>query len=125
MHGTATMPPATWISIALSVLLICTGQLLFKVSGAYLATGASPFTLKFLVTFGVALGIYGVATVLWIFVLKSVPLTRAYPFMALSFLIVPLASIVLFAESVRPLYFAGITLIVAGILLTVVATAPK
>jgi len=108
----------TFVMVLVSVAMICCGQLLFKEVGNRLAVGMEPTQLQVVWVAAVAIGIYGLATLLWIHILRSVPLTRAYPFMALSFVIVPLGSILFFAEHVRPQYFIGTALIVAGVVVT-------
>lgn len=62
--------------------------------------------------------IYAAATLVWIHVLRTVPLTKAYPFMALSFVIVPIGSVLIFSEQVRVQYVIGTLLIVAGVVIT-------
>jgi drug/metabolite transporter (DMT)-like permease len=42
-------------------------------------------------------------------------LSFAYPFMALSFVLVPLASKFLFGEPISPLQYAGIVLVTIGV----------
>ncbi len=62
-----------------------------------------------------ALVIYGVATVLWVYLLSEVPLSRAFPFNALAFGIVPLLGWWLFGEFIGPNYVAGMVLIGSGL----------
>ena len=104
--------------ILVSVAMICSGQLLFKEVGNRLAAGMSPTQLQVAWVASLAIAIYGVATLLWIHILRSVPLTKAYPFMALSFVIVPLGSVLFFSEQVRLQYVVGTALIVAGVVVT-------
>jgi len=109
------------ISLLGFTLLLAAGQLLFKkvgldLRGASLADGV----LRVLgqTTLYAALALYGVATLLWIWILSRVPLSRAYPFVALGVALVPLASIVMFNERVRPAFWIGVILIVIGIIVT-------
>ena len=69
----------------------------------------------------IALGVYGVATIAWIWVLQRAPLSLAYPVVALTFVLVPLGARWMFGEAMDLRYFLGCALIVAGI---VVATWP-
>ena len=62
-----------------------------------------------------AFAIYGVGTVIWVYVLRSVPLTVAYPFMALTFCAVPLLAWGLLGETLSLRYAVGAALIVAGL----------
>ena len=112
------MSPVNLVLVLCSVLMIAAGQLLFKVLGARLQAGIPPLDPRMIGIAGGAFAIYGMATLLWIYVLKTLPLTRAYPFMALSFVLVPLGGMLFFQESVRPSYVMGLVLIVAGVVLT-------
>lgn len=110
------------ILILLSVGMICCGQLLFKVVGLRIQSGFSVLDPRTLAFTALSFLIYASATILWIYVLRTVPLTKAYPYMALSFVLVPLFSVLLFSESVRPQYLVGTGLIVAGVVLTTFAS---
>ena len=59
----------------------------------------------------VALAIYGVATLLWVAVLRNAPLSRIYPIMALSFVLTPLGGMVFLKEPISAPYWAGVMLI--------------
>ena len=59
---------------------------------------------------------YAAATLLWVRILMTVPLSRAYPFVALAFVLVPAAGYVFFHESVSLRYAAGTALIIAGVI---------
>jgi len=64
-----------------------------------------------------ACAIYALAMALWILVLQRVPLSIAYPFAALGFVIVPIAGWYFFDEPLDLRYAAGAALIVVGIVL--------
>ena len=53
----------------------------------------------------------------WLFVLKRVPLSVAAPFVALVYVIVPLASRSVFNDSIYPRMWMGMLLIVIGVTL--------
>jgi len=104
------------------VLILAVGQVLFKLSAGAMGDAAGFSALARLLTNGwiyVALAAYAVATVLWVWVLREVPLSRAYPLYALTFLLVPLLSGTLLAESVPLHYWVGVALIFAGICVTI------
>ena len=108
------------LSLLAFTLLLAAGQLLFKKVGLELraeSTGGA-WRLLFSPMLYAALFLYGVATVLWIWILSRVPLSRAYPYVALGVVIVPLASLLVFGERVRPAFWFGTGLIVAGIIVT-------
>ncbi len=103
-------------------LMLATGQVLFKMAAlASTRPGGAGFSLPVLLlvpSFWIALLLYGMATLLWIYLLQSIPLSRAYPFAALGFLFVPLMAVMIFGEKLSASYGAGVVLIVAGILVT-------
>lgn len=97
------------------VLGIAAGQLLFKRAAE---TWPSPFSVfalarnPWLLT---ALTVYAVATLGWIYVLRSAPLSVAYPLFALAFLIVPLLSWWLFGDVMRWNQWLGGAIIIVGV----------
>ena len=114
----STLPPLTWLGLLGTPLLIAVGQVLFKlVSGS--VTGVSFRELLALSQNPVliaALVLYGLGTLVWIYVLKSVPLTIAYSFMGLTFCFVPLMASLFLGEPVGLRYAVGTVLIFAGLL---------
>ncbi|MFQ5509086.1 MAG: EamA family transporter [Leptospirillia bacterium] len=112
--------------LQVGLLLACVGglavgQLCFKLSAHALtdATGAaSMLRLVYNPWFLGALATYGGATLLWIWILREVSLSKAYPFFALSFVLVPLMGLAFLGETTTTTYWVGIGLIVAGIYVT-------
>jgi drug/metabolite transporter (DMT)-like permease len=108
-------------SLACFTLILAAGQVLFKKVGlavaglppaeAMLAVLRDPFLYG-------ALALYGLATLLWIWILSRVPLSQAYPWVALGVILVPLLGWYLFGERVAPVFWVGTALIVAGLFLT-------
>ena len=100
------------------VLLLSGGQMLFKQAalslpaidavGALVALARNPWIWA-------AGTIYGAAVVLWVAILQKLPLSIAYPFVALSFVVVPLAAALFFQESLTVRTLLGAVLILAGI----------
>ncbi len=104
--------------LCLTPVMIAAGQVLFKLTSEKLAATGAPFhTALFNPVFIFALAIYGTATLLWIYVLKSVPLAYAYSFMALTFIIVPLMAALWLGETLTLKYAAGAALIIAGLVI--------
>lgn len=64
-----------------------------------------------------ALLVYGGATIYWIYLLQQMPLTRAYPFAALGFLLVPAFAWLAFGDTITPRYLAGVLFVVLGLYL--------
>ena len=98
-------------------LLMSTGQMLFKIAADTGRVKPMPYALLngWLIT---ALALYGGATLLWVYILRTTPLSVAYPFAALSFIIVPIGAWALFGETMSWRYGLGMALIISGILLT-------
>lgn len=57
------------------------------------------------------------AALSWLFALQKIPLNKAYPFMAISFVLVPYFSMFFFNEIVPLTRWIGISFIVLGIIL--------
>lgn len=109
------MTPAKILLTLLCVVAIAAGQVLFKrVSLEIEAVGGWMHTRVVLLLL-LACVVYGAATLLWIQLLRHAPLNQLYPFMALSFVLVPIASAWLFHEPVSVAYVIGTALIVAGV----------
>ena len=98
------------------VFAIACGQLLFKKAGSEIQHAGTWFDTKALLFVGVAGILYGVTTILWISLLRYVPLNKAYNYMSLSFILVPIASTVLFREPITTGAIVGGALVVAGII---------
>jgi len=101
--------------------MLAVGQTLFKFAALGMRKGTvieGFLSLPMLVSFWASLALYGCATLLWICLLQSVPLSRAYPFAALGFVIVPGLAALFFAERLSPAYGVGALLIVAGVIVT-------
>jgi len=98
---------------------IAAGQILFKRAASQIGSGSGTSWLlevARLPSMWIALALYGVSTLLWVRILMTVPLSRAYPFVALAFVLVPAAGYVFFHESITLRYAAGTALIIAGVI---------
>jgi multidrug transporter EmrE-like cation transporter len=113
-----------WLVLA-SVLLSSGSQVLLKIgmispavqaalgSGgtsfkAAQVIGTSPFVL-------IGLACFGLSALLWLMVLSKIPLSSAYPLVALGIVITVLAGRFWFDEPISILKAVGVTLIVAGV----------
>ena len=61
------------------------------------------------------------ATLAWFLAIQKVEIAYAYPFLALTFVLVPVASIVFLGEPFRPMQFVAAAIIVLGISLHALA----
>lgn len=108
----------TTLIALLCVIGISSGQILFKLCAeSYRVEGL--MANKTLSLFTAAIVLYGVTTLVWIWVLHRSELGKIYPLMALAFILVPASSYFLFGERFSAQYIAGVALIAAGIMLTV------
>jgi drug/metabolite transporter (DMT)-like permease len=108
--------------IACTLALTVYGQLIMKaraIAHASDRTGGSKLDYLFAMytDFGVLSGLAAavLASVCWALALEKAGLGFAYPFMALSFVVVPLSARVLFQEAITPWQMAGLLLIVLGV----------
>lgn len=63
------------------------------------------------------LALYGLGTLLWLFVLSKLPLTAAYPFVGLGFILTMLIGAFILGEQVTITRFSGTILIAIGCIL--------
>ena len=97
------------------------GQLLFKAAALRLPAEV-PFVERALGllqngAFIAALALYLALSVLWVWVLSFTPLSRAYPFVALAFVITPILGGLVFAEPISTRLMIGIAVIAFGLFL--------
>ncbi len=102
---------------AFCVAMVAAGQIFFKLTATRSLGTAVTLAEQWLNwPLLVAMLIYGVATVLWVWVLRFIPLNVAYPVYALAFVIVPIASYFVFREPLGWHHAIGGTLILTGVL---------
>ena len=109
-----------WIVLTLvCVVLLAVGQLLFKsAAGHWRVDGWTWATARSFMspTMLVALAIYAIATVLWVYVLRDAPLVLAYPLFSLAFVVTPLLAHFVLGESLGTRTLIGGAVIVAGVI---------
>lgn len=94
------------------------GQVLFKLAAEQTKLGPNPNFLQALLTSGyfyVAVLLYGVLSLIWVWILTRVPLSHAYPFVVLAFVFTPAFGFLLFDEPLNLSYIAGLALILVGL----------
>ncbi len=99
------------------VFLMAGGQVLFKLAAGRLSAQPA-FDLAFFLNLAtnvyliIGLAVYALTTLLWVLLLRDVPLSRAYPFTALTLVLVPLFGILLFGEKFSwPLVVGGVLML--------------
>ena len=106
----------TGLLLGATLLLLSLGQILFK----WTSVGLSLKDPRSLLSPGLIAGlvIYGIATVMWIMVLKRMPLSLAFPFYGLTFLLVPVLAHYLLGERIGYQTLLGGAIIMAGVFVT-------
>lgn len=107
------------VLLVLCVVGVAAGQIFFKLGAVALAGKSFGQTLTVLLLnpyILIGLTVYGLSTALWIWLLRVIPLNRAYPFMAFAFVLVPLAGWIFLGERVDFKYAIGVVFILAGLL---------
>jgi drug/metabolite transporter (DMT)-like permease len=96
-----------------TIVVLSGGQILFKFAASGLHFG-QPRTLLS-VPLLAALVVYGIATVMWLLVLTRAPLSVAFPFYGITFLLVPLLAAFFLGEPLRMHTLLGGAIILIGI----------
>ena len=108
---------AVWIIIA-CVVVMTIGQVMFKqVAINYNKTGTI-FNFSVIGILAVAGAMYIVSSGLWVWALRYVEISKAYPYFALGFVFVPLLGAWFFGELLTLRYGLGVLLIVSGVVIT-------
>ena len=110
-----------WPCIGLlgTVLATSVGQLMFKMAAERANTAHSLFASDVLIALSTALTLCVIATLIWIWVLRYVPLTIANVFTSLSFVIVPILSSLFLHEPFNLRLALGFSLIVSGVFVSI------
>ena len=104
-------------------MLMSVGQILFKKTALSMSSNEALSLYDGIIKaisipwLYLALCVYGIAIVFWLYLLQRIPLNLAYPFSALAMLIVPILAMYLFGERISASYWIGLVLILAGIII--------
>lgn len=97
------------------VLGISIGQILFKKAASVVNPGQGVLNIFLNGWLIVAVILYGLTTLLWVYILRGVPLTIAYPFMGLAFIFVPAISAFFLNEPLKWQSIVGGGFILIGV----------
>lgn len=100
------------------VVLISTGQILFKLTANKLSSNID-IKAFFTPVFLSACILYAAATILWCITLRNFPLSKLYGIMALSFVFVPIVSHFIFGDEITFNTILGMIFIVTGIIFSI------
>ena len=109
------------LSLAIFTATLAAGQVMFKQVGLTIR-GRPPLDSALDIlshhVFYLALSLYAFSTLLWIWILSRVPLSQAYPWVAIGIAIVPLLGWYVFDERIKPTFWLGVLLILSGVIIT-------
>jgi drug/metabolite transporter (DMT)-like permease len=104
----------------LTAVFMSIGQLLFKLGAININGTSLTRFLPGVVTSPAIIAacvLYAITTVIWVWVLKHAPLSMAYPFTALSYVITPILSYLLFNEKLNLQFAMGSFILMLGIII--------
>jgi multidrug transporter EmrE-like cation transporter len=112
-----------YLILGISILLAVTGQLLMKkgmiIFGTFPASQLLqkiiPMFMNPYVFFGFAS--FGLSSIFWLVVLSRMELSFVYPMVSVAYILVAIASLILFKENVTLLRWLGILVIITGVFL--------
>lgn len=102
------------VGILLASLLTCIGQLCQKQAAHPPAIGQRRYIVRWL---ALAMLAMGMGMLVWLWVLQQVAVNIAYPMLSLNFIWVTLAARWLWHEHISLRHWAGVLLIVTGVIL--------
>ncbi|MBW5445510.1 EamA family transporter [Cohnella sp. CFH 77786] len=106
-----------YAALLFNVVLLVAGQIVWKIglekSGGFQLENALHVLLSPLILLGIL--IYGLATVVWLYVLSRLPLSFAYPLQSFAYVLALLVAFAMFKESIPPTRWIGAFIIMAGI----------
>lgn len=115
-----------WLELLVLVSYACgmaAGQVLFKTAALQMpatgTVGQKCLALALNPTFLAAVLLYGLLSALWVWILTTVPLSRAYPFVALAFVLTLSAGVLFFGEALSLRLLLGSALVLAGLMVIV------
>lgn len=101
---------------AACALTVSVGQVLFKYAANRLAAVENNYwDTQFLTILFAAMAVYASTSLGWIWLLTRIELSQAYAWLALTYVAVPLAAVLLFKEQVSVQSWFGLSLIAIGI----------
>ena len=115
------MPTTPVLLAILTAFSMAVGQMLFKLGAPqWQGQDALGWALSFIKNpfLVAAVFLYAATILVWIYVLRTLPLSLAYPLTALSYVIVPVLGFVFLQEKMSWQTLAGSLLIILGVVIT-------
>lgn len=115
-----------YLMLSLAVLFNTTSQILQKYGSerlneagvSSLSLGGKTVTLLTSLPILIALSMAFFAAVVWMFALSKLPLSHAYPFLSISFVLVALAGHYIFGEPLTTGKMTGVAFIMLGVIMS-------
>lgn len=105
----------TMISCIAAAFGVALGQIMIKAgSQAWVAAG-TPFDFRVLAWVSSAFALYGVSSIGWLYIMRQTPLSAAYPFLSMTFVLVPIGGLIFFSERLSWYDALASVTIIAGI----------
>ncbi len=92
------MTPNTMLACIIAAIGVASGQIMIKAGSQVWASAGTIFDLRVWAWVLSAFALYGFSSIGWLYILRQVPLSSAYPFLSLTFIVVPLGGYVFFSE---------------------------
>lgn len=108
---------AGWIILA-CVVVMTIGQVMFKQVAINYNKVGTIYDIRVIGILAVAGAMYVTSSGLWVWALRYVEISKAYPYFALGFVFVPLLGAWMFGETLTIRYGFGVLLIIAGVVMT-------
>lgn len=108
-----------WVMVGGALFFTTAAQVFFKLAGLN-TIEQTGFTDAWILNLWLwaAFAAYTVSVAFWLFALRYLPLSLAYPWTAMVYVLVPLISWILFNDVLSLRYLLGMTCIVGGIFIT-------
>ncbi|MGB3008842.1 MAG: EamA family transporter [Candidatus Saccharimonadales bacterium] len=110
-----------YILLIINVIIMASGQLLFKRSADYITANPDlQFPMNYLtnIWFFAAVFLFAISTIVWTQILTKLPLSVAYPIVSSTYIITVIGAGVIFHEQITTLDIVGVLLIMTGITIT-------
>jgi drug/metabolite transporter (DMT)-like permease len=110
-----------FVLILVNIILLVTGQTLWKIGIEPIQLHGVKSILLAMFSPWIVAGIvlYVIATVIWIYLLKQMPLSMLYPIQSLAYIAAVFVAIFIFHEHVSITRWVGVGVILAGVALVV------
>lgn len=109
----------TYMLITVNIILLVVGQMLWKQGMLKFTYTGITNLLKFAFTPYILIGLimYGIATIIWLYLLKTAEFSLIYPLQSLAYIVGVIIACIIFNESVSTIRWIGIAIIFLGVFL--------